>query len=72
MTEVLNYDVVIIGSGIAGLLAAIEAARVSKGTCRVAVITKVQASMGSGGVTLPGHAASCVPRAWILRSLFKD
>ncbi len=57
MTEVLSYDVVIVGSGIAGLRAAIEAARVSKGKCRIAVITKVQA-MRSHSVSAEGGTAA--------------
>ncbi len=43
LTEVSSHDLVIVGSGIAGLRAAIEATSVSKGKCDIAVITKVQA-----------------------------
>ncbi|MGA3109734.1 MAG: FAD-binding protein, partial [Candidatus Bathyarchaeia archaeon] len=43
MSETLTFDVVIVGSGLAGLRAAIEAARVSDGKSSIAVITKVQA-----------------------------
>lgn len=57
MTEILSYDVVIIGSGIAGLRAAIEAARVSEGKCNIAVITKVQA-MRSHSVSAEGGTAA--------------
>ena len=57
VTEVLAYDVVIVGSGIAGLRAAIEAAQVSKGKCSVAVITKVQA-MRSHSVSAEGGTAA--------------
>jgi len=57
MTETLTYDVVIIGSGIAGLRAAIEAARVSLGKCSIAVITKVQA-MRSHSVSAEGGTAA--------------
>jgi len=53
----LSYDVVIIGSGIAGLRAAIEAARASKGECSVAVVTKVQA-MRSHSVSAEGGTAA--------------
>lgn len=57
MTETLSYDVVIVGSGIAGLRAAIEAARVSNGKCNIAVITKVQA-MRSHSVSAEGGTAA--------------
>jgi succinate dehydrogenase / fumarate reductase flavoprotein subunit len=57
VTEVLAYDVVIVGSGIAGLRAAIEAARVSKGKCSIAVVTKVQA-MRSHSVSAEGGTAA--------------
>jgi len=48
---------VIVGSGLAGLRAAIEAARVSKGKCSVAVLTKVQA-MRSHSVSAEGGTAA--------------
>jgi succinate dehydrogenase / fumarate reductase flavoprotein subunit len=57
LTEVLSYDVVIVGSGIAGLRAALEAARVSKGKCSIAVVTKVQA-MRSHSVSAEGGTAA--------------
>jgi succinate dehydrogenase / fumarate reductase flavoprotein subunit len=57
VTEALSYDVVIVGSGIAGLRAAIEAARVSNGKCNIAVITKVQA-MRSHSVSAEGGTAA--------------
>ncbi len=57
MAETLSYDVVIVGSGIAGLRAAIEAARISKGKCSIAVITKVQA-MRSHSVSAEGGTAA--------------
>ncbi|MFQ6134799.1 MAG: succinate dehydrogenase/fumarate reductase flavoprotein subunit [Nitrososphaerales archaeon] len=56
MTEVLPYDLVIVGSGIAGLRAALEASRVSP-RIRVAVITKVQA-MRSHSVCAEGGTAA--------------
>jgi len=49
--------VVIIGSGIAGLRAAIEAARVSEGKADVAVVTKLQA-MRSHSVSAEGGTAA--------------
>ncbi len=57
MGETLSYDVVIVGSGIAGLRAAIEASRVSKGKCSIAVLTKVQA-MRSHSVSAEGGTAA--------------
>jgi succinate dehydrogenase / fumarate reductase flavoprotein subunit len=57
VAETLSYDVVIVGSGIAGLRAAIEAARVSKGRCNTAVLTKVQA-MRSHSVSAEGGTAA--------------
>ena len=57
MAETLSYDVVIIGSGLAGLRAAIEAARVSRGKCSIALLTKVQA-MRSHSVSAEGGTAA--------------
>jgi succinate dehydrogenase / fumarate reductase flavoprotein subunit len=57
LTEVLSYDIIIVGSGIAGLRAAIEAARVSMEECRIAVVTKVQA-MRSHSVSAEGGTAA--------------
>lgn len=57
MAETLSYDVVIVGSGLAGLRAAIEAARVSNGKCSIAVLTKVQA-MRSHSVSAEGGTAA--------------
>ncbi|HEV2389202.1 MAG TPA: FAD-dependent oxidoreductase, partial [Nitrososphaerales archaeon] len=52
-----GHDVVIIGSGIAGLRAAIEAARESGGKADVAVLTKQQA-MRSHSVSAEGGTAA--------------
>jgi succinate dehydrogenase subunit A (EC 1.3.5.1) len=57
MVEVLKYDVVILGSGLAGLRAAFEAGRVSGGKIRIAVISKVQA-MRSHSVSAEGGASA--------------
>jgi succinate dehydrogenase / fumarate reductase flavoprotein subunit len=57
LTDILTYDIAIVGSGIAGLRAAIEAARVSHGKCSIAVITKVQA-MRSHSVSAEGGTAA--------------
>ncbi len=57
MVETLKHDIVIVGSGIAGLRAAIEAARVSNGKQDIAVITKVQA-MRAHSVSAEGGTAA--------------
>ena len=57
MVESLRHDIVIVGSGIAGLRAAIEAARVSAGKADIAVVTKVQA-MRSHSVSAEGGTAA--------------
>ncbi|MDV3243668.1 MAG: succinate dehydrogenase/fumarate reductase flavoprotein subunit [Nitrososphaerales archaeon] len=57
MVESLKHDVVIVGSGIAGLRAAIEAARVSNGKADIAVVTKVEA-MRSHSVSAEGGTAA--------------
>ena len=57
MVETLRHDIVIVGSGIAGLRAAIEAARVSAGKADIAVITKVQA-MRAHSVSAEGGTAA--------------
>jgi succinate dehydrogenase / fumarate reductase flavoprotein subunit len=57
LTDILAYDVAIVGSGIAGLRAAIEAARISKDRCSIAVVTKVQA-MRSHSVSAEGGTAA--------------
>lgn len=57
MVEVLKYDLVILGSGLAGLRAAFEAARVSRGKIRIAVLSKVHA-MRSHSVSAEGGASA--------------
>lgn len=57
MTETLNYDVIVMGSGIAGLRAALEVARVSGGKLRLAVVSKVQV-MRSHSVAAEGGSAA--------------
>ena len=57
VVESLRHDLVIVGSGIAGLRAAIEAARVSEGKLDIAVITKVQA-MRAHSVSAEGGTAA--------------
>ena len=61
MVETLRHDVVIVGSGIAGLRAAIEAARVSGGKLDIAIVTKVQA-MRSHSVSAEGGTAAVLFR----------
>ena len=57
MAESVRHDVVIVGSGIAGLRAAIEAARVGGSELDIAVVTKVQA-MRSHSVSAEGGTAA--------------
>lgn len=57
LTEVIAHDVLVLGSGIAGLRAAIEASRVSAGRLDIAVVTKVQA-MRSHSVSAEGGTAA--------------
>ena len=57
MVETVRHDIIIIGSGIAGLRAAIEAARTSEGKLDIAVITKVQA-MRAHSVSAEGGTAA--------------
>jgi succinate dehydrogenase / fumarate reductase, flavoprotein subunit len=57
MVETSKHDLIIIGSGIAGLRAAIEAARVSDGKLDIAIVTKVQA-MRSHSVSAEGGTAA--------------
>jgi succinate dehydrogenase / fumarate reductase flavoprotein subunit len=57
LVETIRHDLVIVGSGIAGLRAAIEAARVSAGKADIAVITKVQA-MRAHSVSAEGGTAA--------------
>ena len=57
MTETISHDVLIIGSGIAGLRAAIEVSRTSGGKLSVGVISKVHA-MRSHSVCAQGGTAA--------------
>ncbi len=53
MVEILRYDLIILGSGLAGLRAAFQAALVSKGKLRIAVVSKLHA-MRSHSVSAEG------------------
>ena len=61
MVERLNPDIIIVGSGIAGLRAAIEAARTSSGKADIAVVTKVQATRSHSVAAEGGTAAVLYP-----------
>lgn len=70
--DIYNYDVIIAGSGIAGLRAAVEVSRVSKGKLRIALVSKVQlmrshsvcAEGGTGAVICPEGGDSLKLHAW--------
>ncbi|MFP4641711.1 MAG: succinate dehydrogenase/fumarate reductase flavoprotein subunit [Dehalococcoidia bacterium] len=57
MTRDIAHDIVILGSGLAGLRAAIEAGRISKGELDIAVVSKVQL-MRSHSVCAEGGTAA--------------
>lgn len=57
MVEVLDYDIVIVGSGLAGLRAAIEAARVGQGKLKIAIIAKNQL-MRAHSISAEGGSAA--------------
>jgi succinate dehydrogenase / fumarate reductase flavoprotein subunit len=57
MVEVLKYDLVIMGSGLAGLRAALQAAYTSHGKAKIAILSKVQA-MRSHSVSAEGGASA--------------
>lgn len=66
--DVLEYDVAIVGSGLAGMRAALQASEVSQGKLRVALISKlhamrshsVSAEGGISGVLYPGEAGDSI------------
>lgn len=61
--QILDFDVVIVGSGLAGMRAALQAALVSKGSLKIALVSKlhamrshsVSAEGGISGVLYPGE-----------------
>jgi len=61
MVEKISHDIIIVGSGIAGLRAAIEAARSSDGKADIAVVTKVQATRSHSVAAEGGTAAVLYP-----------
>ncbi|WP_338825792.1 Fumarate reductase flavoprotein subunit [Moorella thermoacetica] len=70
--ETISHDLIILGSGLAGLRAALEAARVSKGELDIAIISKTQlvrphsvcAEGGTGAVMRPEEGDSTELHAW--------
>ncbi len=57
MTEIISHDILVLGSGLAGLRAALEASIVSKGQADIAMISKVQL-MRSHSVAAEGGTAA--------------
>lgn len=72
MGEVIRHDLIIVGSGLAGLRAAIEASLVSRGRLDIGLISKVQinrshsvcAEGGTAAVLYPNEGDSFVLHAW--------
>ena len=58
MADVLSHDLVILGAGLAGIRAAVEASRVTRGDIDIAVISKNQLirahSVGAEGGSMSG------------------
>jgi succinate dehydrogenase / fumarate reductase flavoprotein subunit len=59
MTDVYTHDLIIFGAGLAGLRAAIEASRISKGKLDIAILAKNQL-MRAHSVAAEGGTAACV------------
>ncbi len=59
MEEILSHDLIILGSGLAGLRAAVEAARLSKSKLDIGIISKVQL-MRSHSVCAEGGTAAMI------------
>lgn len=72
MAQVIDHDILVLGSGIAGLRAALEVLRVSKGKVNVGIVTKVQlmrshsvcAEGGTAAVMRPEEGDSYELHAW--------
>ncbi len=61
MSDVLTHDLVILGAGLAGLRAAVEASRITKGDIDIAVITKGQMMRAHSVAAEGGTAAMLRP-----------
>ncbi len=72
MVDVVRHDLIIVGSGLAGLRAAVEAAKVSKGKLDIAILSKVQlnrshsvcAEGGTAGVIYTNEGDNIWLHAW--------
>jgi succinate dehydrogenase / fumarate reductase, flavoprotein subunit len=72
MADVVTHDLIILGAGLAGLRAAIEASRISKGKLDIAILAKnqlmrahsVAAEGGTASVLRPEDGDSCELHAW--------
>ncbi len=72
MEQILSHDLIILGSGLAGLRAAVEAARLSKSKLDIGIISKVQlmrshsvcAEGGTAAVIRPEEGDSFELHAW--------
>ena len=72
MTDVIRHDVLILGAGLAGLRAAVEASRVTGGKADIGVVSKVQlmrahsvcAEGGTAAVLRPEEGDSLELHAW--------
>jgi succinate dehydrogenase / fumarate reductase, flavoprotein subunit len=72
MADVVTHDLIILGAGLAGLRAAIEASRVSQGKLDIAILAKnqlmrahsVAAEGGTASVLHPEEGDSCELHAW--------
>jgi succinate dehydrogenase / fumarate reductase flavoprotein subunit len=70
--EIVTHDLVILGSGLAGLRAALQAAQESQGELDIALVSKLQlmrahsvaAEGGTGAVMRPDEGDSCELHAW--------
>jgi succinate dehydrogenase / fumarate reductase, flavoprotein subunit len=72
MADIFTHDLIILGAGLAGLRAAIEASRISQGKLDIALISKnqlmrahsVAAEGGTAAVLRPDDGDSCELHAW--------
>jgi succinate dehydrogenase / fumarate reductase, flavoprotein subunit len=72
MADVVTHDLIILGAGLAGLRAAIEASRISQGKLDIAILAKnqlmrahsVAAEGGTASVLHPEEGDSCELHAW--------